>query len=108
MNPLANYGPSNFDRSHIFTFTHNWQLPFGTGPGHFNTGVLSHILGPWELDGILRSATGLPFTPTASAAPGQCTGTRRRPMLYRALPFPELTIFRGTTDSFTTPCPTNC
>jgi len=73
-NPFANYGPSNFDRTHIFTLTHNWRLPFGAGTAHLNKGVLAHVLGPWELDGILRTATGEPFTPTASAALCQCPG----------------------------------
>jgi len=73
-NPFANYGPSNFDRTQIFTFTHNWRLPFGAGTNHFNKGVLAHVLGPWEFDGILRTATGEPFTPTASAASCQCPG----------------------------------
>jgi hypothetical protein len=73
-NPFANYGPSNFDRTHIFTFTHAWRLPFGPGTGHFNHGLMAHLLGPWELDGIARTATGLPFTPTASSALCQCPG----------------------------------
>jgi hypothetical protein len=72
--PRANYGPSNFDRSHIFTLTHNWQLPFGTGTHYLNHGIAGHILGPWELDGIFRYASGLPFTPTASAAECGCPG----------------------------------
>jgi hypothetical protein len=73
-NPRANYGPSDFDRTHVFTLTHNWRLPFGTGTQHLNSGIAGRLLGPWQLDGILRHATGLPFTPTASAAFCQCPG----------------------------------
>jgi hypothetical protein len=73
-NPFANYGPSNFDRTHVFTLTHNWMLPFGAGTHYLNQGIVGKILGPWEVDGIFRYATGLPFTPTASAARCNCPG----------------------------------
>jgi len=74
LNPLANYGPSDFDRTQMFTLSHSWRLPFGTGTQHLSTGALGRILGPWELDGIFRWATGVPFTPTASAAACACPG----------------------------------
>ncbi len=73
-NPAANYGPSNFDRPNVFTLTHNWRLPFGTGTQFLGHGVLGHILGPWEVDGIFRYGSGLPFTPTASASQCMCPG----------------------------------
>lgn len=73
-NPAANYGPSNFDRTNVFTLTHSLQLPFGTNAHFLNQGIVGRILGPWELNGILRYASGLPFTPTASAAQCMCPG----------------------------------
>jgi len=74
LNPRANYGPSDFDRAQMFTVSHNWRLPFGAGTQHLNSGVVGRILGPWQLDGIFRLATGVPFTPTASAAACACPG----------------------------------
>ncbi len=73
-NPYSNYGPSNFDRTHVFTLTHNWRLPFGAGTQYLNKGIVGKVLGPWEVDGIFRYATGLPFTPTASTAACACPG----------------------------------
>ncbi len=73
-NPTSNYGPANFNRGQVFTLAHTWRLPFGTGTRYMSNGMLGRILGPWELDGIFRHATGLPFTPTASAAACACTG----------------------------------
>jgi hypothetical protein len=68
--PRNNYGLSNFDRTNLLTISHVWQLPFGTGTNHLNSGVLGHILGPWQIDGIFRYASGSPWTPTAD--PGLC------------------------------------
>lgn len=73
-NPWANYGPADFDQTHVFTLTHNIRLPFGAGTQFLNQGMLGKILGPWELDGIFRYGTGLPYTPTASPAMCDCPG----------------------------------
>jgi hypothetical protein len=70
----ANYGRANFDRTHMFTLSHVWQLPFGAGTQHLSHGVLGHILGPWQLNGILTYATGMPWTPTASPLVCNCPG----------------------------------
>ena len=72
--PWSNYGPSNFDQTHVFTLTHNLRLPFGAGTPFLNHGIVGKILGPWELDGVFRYGTGFPFTPTASAAMCNCPG----------------------------------
>jgi outer membrane receptor protein involved in Fe transport len=72
--PWSNYGPSNFDQTHVLTVTHNIRLPFGTGTQFLNHGWVGRVLGPWELDGIFRYGTGFPFTPTASAAMCGCPG----------------------------------
>ena len=74
INTRSNYGPADFDRRHLFTLTHNWRLPFGTGMKYLHRGIVGHVLGPWELDGILRYASALPFTPTASPALCACPG----------------------------------
>lgn len=68
--PRNNYGPSNFDHTNILTFSHVWQLPFGTGTGHLNSGWVGHLVGPWQIDGVFHYASGSPWTPTAD--PGLC------------------------------------
>lgn len=72
--PWSNYGPSNFDQTNVFTLTHNLRLPIGAGTKYLSHGILGKVLGPWELDGIFRYGTGLPFTPTASPAMCNCPG----------------------------------
>jgi len=70
INIRNNYGLSDFDRTHLLTISHVWQLPFGTGTNHLNSGWLGHIVGPWQIDGVFRYASGSPWTPTAD--PGLC------------------------------------
>jgi len=76
--PRNNYGPSNFDRTNVLTISHVWQLPFGTGTNHLGSGWLGHVLGPWQIDGIFRYASGSPWTPTADAASCACPGNTVR------------------------------
>ena len=81
-NPRDNYGLSNFDRTNLLTISHVWQLPFGTGTNHLNSGTLGHIVGPWQLDGIFRYASGSPWTPTADSAICDCPGNTVRAEVF--------------------------
>jgi len=60
-----NWGPSDFDRTHIVVGTWTWQLPFfrdQEGVGRF--------LGGWEISGIGRYQSGPPLTVTANTTIG--------------------------------------
>ena len=74
INLRANYGLAGFDRTHMLTVSHIYELPFGAGKRFFNQGVLRHLLGNFQLNGIFRSVSGTPFTISADAtslnAPG--------------------------------------
>ncbi len=78
INTHNNYGLSDFDRTNLLTISHIWQLPFGTGTNHLNKGVIGHIVGPWQIDGIFRYASGSPWTPTADAGLCACPGNTVR------------------------------
>ena len=54
-----NWGPSAFNIPHVFTTSWVYELPTGVG-GRLRTGskVLDHILGPWQLNGIVQFASG--------------------------------------------------
>jgi hypothetical protein len=56
----AEYGPARFDRTHIFNANFVYELPFYQS----QSGFVGHILGGWELSGIVNAYTGLPFTVT--------------------------------------------
>ena len=61
----CNYGPSNFDERHVFTFSGYYTLPFGRGAQFLNKSILAdEILGGWRLSATSRENTGAPFTPT--------------------------------------------
>jgi hypothetical protein len=69
-----NYGVADWDRTHILAVSHLWQLPFGAGTPYANSGWVGHVLGNWELNGILRWATGTPYTVTADPLLCACPG----------------------------------
>jgi len=69
-----NYGPADWDRTHILAMSHLWQLPFGPGSAFFNEGWASQLLGSWQLNGILRWATGTPYSITADPLQCNCPG----------------------------------
>ena len=73
LNPLnlqANYGPMDYDRLHVFSVSHLWQIPFGM---HGNT-IMQTLLGGWQLNGILTWQTGTPLTITADPVTCACPG----------------------------------
>jgi hypothetical protein len=66
-NRRAEWGPSYFDATHMFTFTGVYDLPFGRGQAvgaHWNK-VLDQIAGNWRFSGVLSLRTGFPLTVTA-------------------------------------------
>lgn len=66
-NLSAGYGASGFDVKHRFVSSVSYQLPFGGGRAFLQSGILSHVLGGFELDAITTYSTGLPFTVTMNS-----------------------------------------
>jgi hypothetical protein len=62
-NPRKNYAVSDFDTAHLLTADWVWLMPFGRGQ-HYG-GNVSHLMdaliGNWNLSGIARVSSGLPF-----------------------------------------------
>jgi len=65
LNKGYNWGPSDFDRTHVLVGTWTWQLPFFKQ----QTG-LGRVLGGWELSGIGRYQSGAPITVVANTSIG--------------------------------------
>jgi len=74
VNRGANYGPADWDRTHVLSVSHDWRLPFGVRRKYFTSGTAARILGDWELTGVLRWATGNPYTVTADPLACACLG----------------------------------
>jgi hypothetical protein len=78
----SSYGLADWDRRHMLSLSHVWRLPFGTGHRYFTGGAVGSIFGDWEFNGILRWATGTPYSvnldPLLCGCPG-ITGLRAAP-----------------------------
>lgn len=76
----ANYGLSDFNFSHRFTFSPVYQLPFGRGRAFLTRGnaVTEALLGGWQATGILTLESGPPFSVTMATSLAN-TGTFTRP-----------------------------
>ena len=63
-NPRLNYSPSDFDIRHVITTTWVYELPFGRGKwlGGKASTALDEIIGGWQLSGLGRWTSALPFS----------------------------------------------
>jgi hypothetical protein len=60
-NPNAMYGPSYFDRTHVFNAVFDYNLPFGQGHKLSAGSGVNRIIGGWSMSGIVRVNSGLPL-----------------------------------------------
>jgi len=56
-----NWQRLNFDRKHFFVQSYVYELPFGKGKQHLQSGPASWILGGWQVNGVLQIASGAPL-----------------------------------------------
>src|SRR5262249_50856135 len=57
-----NYGPSPFDRRHVFNAYWTYDLPFGKGRAFLsNSDILDRVVGGWTLGGRETIASGNPL-----------------------------------------------
>jgi hypothetical protein len=73
LNPFdqrANYGPLDYDRRHVLSISHLWELPLGRHGGN----IVSTLLGGWQWNGVFTWSTGTPLTVTADPIFGACPG----------------------------------
>ena len=57
-----NYGPTNYDRRHLFVATYTYRIPFTLKTNYLVRGALAG----WELSGVIRGQTGQFLTPVGS------------------------------------------
>jgi hypothetical protein len=61
-NAQFNYGPSPFDRRHVFNAYWTYDLPFGKGRRFLNSsGLLNRVVGGWTVGGRETIGSGNPF-----------------------------------------------
>jgi hypothetical protein len=59
--PDFDYGPSDFDRTHVFNGYFIYELLSGRGHSLHDGEKLDRVLSGWSLSGIFRAASGLPL-----------------------------------------------
>lgn len=62
--PYLNRAVSDFDTTHLLTTDWVYQLPVGKGAAFLgrSNGLVNAFVGGWQLSGILRATSGLPFS----------------------------------------------
>ena len=70
--PMSDYGLSSFDVRHQFNARMIFNLPSGE-----SVGSLRHLVGGWQLTGILTAQTGVPFTAILGVNRSRDGNTRR-------------------------------
>lgn len=62
-NRSLQYGPSLFDRTHVFNAIFNYDLPAGKGHKFsFSNGILDKVISGWYTSGVFRANSGLPLS----------------------------------------------
>jgi hypothetical protein len=61
------WGNALEDRRHMVVIHHVYELPFGTGRSYVNHGLLSHVIGDWNLSGTWTMYTGQWFAAILAA-----------------------------------------
>jgi hypothetical protein len=69
------YARTDFDRTHNFSQSYVYELPFGVGKKMLNQGVVARILGGWQVNGILSILSGTPLTFSANGGTLNTPGT---------------------------------
>jgi hypothetical protein len=60
-NPDLQYGPSLFDRKHVFNGIFNYDLPAGGAHKfHFSNSIVDKVIAGWYVSGVFRAASGVP------------------------------------------------
>src|SRR5206468_3738911 len=68
-NLKLNRGVASYSLQHQFNGNFSYQMPFGNGQrfGNGASGVVDHLIGGWQWNGIVNAQGGFPFTPLAGS-----------------------------------------
>jgi hypothetical protein len=71
----CDWGNAPEDRRQTLVFNHVYELPFGAGRQHLSKGVMSYIVGNWDLTGVWTFYSGQWASPSLSASVSNATTT---------------------------------
>jgi hypothetical protein len=78
-NLAADRSVSDTDVPLVFTFSGVYQLPFGKGKTYLQHGIASALAGGWQINGILATRSGTPFTVGINFDNANANGGSQRP-----------------------------
>jgi Carboxypeptidase regulatory-like domain/TonB dependent receptor len=78
-NLLLDKGRADHDRTHVFTQSYVYELPFGGGKRWAQSGPASWFLGGWQVNGLLLLQSGRPLNILAPVALLNAPGQRENP-----------------------------
>ena len=104
--PLNSYAPlsvereiSSYDRSHVFTASYVWEIPFA----HHLTGLSSKLLDGWQISGITSIESGNPLTPVISGDRAGTGAGSQRPNVSGPVASPQTQYQWFDTTAFSMP-----
>jgi hypothetical protein len=80
-----------YDRTHNFTSSFTYELPFGRGKRYLTSGFASKLAGGWQVNGLLAAYSGSPFSVSASGTSLNAPGNTQRANQVK----PEVAILGG-------------
>jgi hypothetical protein len=63
------------DRRHMVVINHVYELPFGTGRQYLSHGLMSYVVGNWDISGVWTMYSGGHFGPTLSSSVSNSIGS---------------------------------
>ncbi|WP_263382343.1 TonB-dependent receptor [Granulicella arctica] len=79
LDPKRDYAPVNWDTRLTYSQSFVYELPLGKNKAYLKTGLVSKVVGGWQVSSLLNSQTGLPLLFTASASVLNAPGNTQVP-----------------------------
>ena len=70
----CNWGPVPDDLKHVVVLNHAYELPFGARRRYLSRGLLAHVVGDWDINGIWSANSGQHFNATLATAVSNSSG----------------------------------
>jgi len=68
LNPRSNYGPGDYDRTHRFVLSYNYELPFSRWFHFKSAGFAGRFASGWAINGVTAFESGTPFNVVDTSA----------------------------------------
>ena len=104
-NLRSNRSVAHTDVPLVFTFSSLYELPFGRGKSFATSGPQSALLGGWQINGILSSRSGTPFTPSINFDNANSNGASNRPNVIGSTSGPRTLNEWFNTAAYAVPAP---